>query len=127
MQQLYGLFVVFHLGRWELAIYVFGRWILLWDGFGPGVGCCRKIGPGLNDMDFGKVQLFGLFVSFHGSIPTHVYVASDGSGSNVMGALRMTLNNWCLFVTHQIVTTLCVPCIGGTVRTCYLLLAPRLL
>ena len=46
VQQLYRLFVVFHFGRWELAIYVFGRWILLWDGFGARVGCCRKIGPG---------------------------------------------------------------------------------
>jgi hypothetical protein len=92
--------VVFHFGRWELAIYVFGRWILLWDGFGARVGCCRKIGPGHYDMAFGRVQLFGLFVSFHGSMPMHVYVASDGSGSNVMGELRMTQNDWCLFVTH---------------------------
>ena len=100
MQQLYRLFVVFHFGRWELAIYVFGRWILLWDGFGARVGCCRKIGPGHYDMAFVKVRLFGLFVSFHGSVPIHVYVASDGRGSNVMGELRMTQNNWCLFVTY---------------------------
>ena len=55
---------------------------------------------GTYDMAFVKVRLFGLFVSFHGSVPIHVYVASDGSGSNVMGELRMTQNNWCLFVAH---------------------------
>ena len=77
--------MVFHFGRWELAIYVFGRWILLPDGFGARVGCCRKIGPGHYDMAFGKVQLFGPFVSFHGSVPLHVCVVSDGSGSNVVG------------------------------------------
>ena len=77
--------MVFRFGRWELAIYVFGRWILLSDGFGARVGCCRKIGPGHYDMAFGKVQLFGPFVSFHGSVPIHVCVAIDGSGSNVVG------------------------------------------
>ena len=75
--------MVFHFGRWELAIYVFGRWILLWDGVGARVGCCRKSSPGYYDMVFGKVQLFDPFVSFHGSV--HVCVAIDGSGSNVVG------------------------------------------
>ena len=51
------------------------------------------IGPGHYDMAFGKVQLFGPCVSFHGSVPIHVCVASDGE-------LRMFQNNWCLFVTH---------------------------
>ena len=29
VQQLCRLIVVVHFGRWELAIYLFGRWILL--------------------------------------------------------------------------------------------------
>ena len=29
VQQLYRLIVVVYFGRWELAIYLFGRWILL--------------------------------------------------------------------------------------------------
>ena len=61
------------------------------------VGCYRKIGPGHVDTVFGKVDFWfrGIFpggVSFHGSVPIHVYVANDESGNNVMGELRMTQN-----------------------------------
>ena len=46
VQQLYRLIVVVNFGRWKLAIYSFGRWISLKEGFGVRVGCCWKIGRG---------------------------------------------------------------------------------
>ena len=57
---------VAHRGRWELAM-CFGRWSLLWDGFGVRVGCCWRIGPEHQDMVFGVVRILVLLLVFSGT------------------------------------------------------------